>query len=232
MSKIKTQKVQYVPYEYNLVVDSTRKREKVIKNVERIVRSSLEYRDLMAYLREYVNFKACAIFKNISKADNAKIRIEIHHGPFTLYDIVDTVLEKWIREGLPLNELYIADEVLGLHYMNEVGLIPLSKTVHETVHSLTGKIVIPVYMFHGEYKKFMEDYSEYISDGLIDKYQAQIEESKKIKESTYDAFNTEFTYLEMDGFVLPQKVEIQEEEVSEEEKPKDERSIAKKLDVA
>lgn len=230
MAKKRTQKVKEVPYEYNLIVDSTRKREKVIKNIERIVRGSLEYRDLMCYLREYVNFKACAVFRNISKEDNPKIRIEIHHGPFTLYDIVDTVLEKWIREGRPLNELYIADEVLSLHYMNQVGLVPLSKTVHEAVHTLTGKIVIPVYMFHGEYKQFMTDYADYISDALIDKYQAQIEETKKVKETTFEAFDTEFTYLEMDGFVLPQKIEIPQEEETEEEM--DSKSISKKLSVA
>ena len=205
----KIQKVKEIPYEYHLTIDSTKKRTKVIKQMERIVRSSLEYKDLISYLREYLDFKACAMFQNISKENNPKLRVEIHHGPFTLYDICDVVLQKWIDTGQPLNILYMASEVVELHYSNQVGLVPLSKTTHESVTNHSEKTVIPLYMYHGDYKKFMCDYADYISDDLLDKYERCIEETKNVTKETYDAWNSEFTYLEYDSQNIPDKIELE-----------------------
>lgn len=204
----KIQKIKEVPYEYHLTIDSTKKRVKIVKKMENIVRQSMEQKDLMAYLREYLDFKACAIYQHISKENNPKIRVEIHHGPFTLYDICDVVLQKWIDSGMPLNLLYMASEVVELHYKNMVGLVPLSKSVHESVTNHSDKIIIPLYMFHGDYKKFIKDYADYISDDLIDKYERAIEDTKKVTKETFDAWNSDFTYLEY-GQKIPEHIEIE-----------------------
>ena len=206
----KVQKVKYIPYEYKLTIDSTKKRTKVVKRMENLVRGCLEQKDLMAFCREYLDFNKCAVFENVTKDPNTKFRVEIHHGPFTLYDICDVVLQKWIDTGLPLDVMLMANEVVELHYRNMVGLIPIAIAVHQSVTKHSDKTVIPLYMYSGEYKKFMKEYAPYISDDLIDKYKRAIDETKGVTKETYDAWNTEFTYLEYDGQTVPEKLEIPE----------------------
>ena len=91
-----------------------------------------------------------------------------------------------------------------------VVLIPMAIAVHQSVTKHSDKTVIPLYMYSGEYKKFMKEYAPYISDDLIDKYKRAIDETKGVTKETYDAWNTEFTYLEYDGQTVPEKLEIPE----------------------
>ena len=81
----------------NLLTDKDR--ERFIKNVELIARGSNLYKDYIQYLKEYRDMSKCAFFNNIciGKNKRAKIRIEIHHEPFTLYDLVNIVLCKPIQ---------------------------------------------------------------------------------------------------------------------------------------
>ena len=71
----------------------------------------------------------------------------------------------------------MANEVVELHYRNMVGLIPIAIAVHQSVTKHSDKTVIPLYMYSGEYKKFMKEYAPYISDDLIDKYKRAIDET-------------------------------------------------------
>ena len=114
--------------EYVVVINNDKDKSKFIKRCETIIRSSNEYKDYIAFLKEHVDMNRCAFFQNISTEDTRRVKIEIHHEPFTLYDYVEVVVDKFIAEGYPLNDLSIADEVMELHYNNKVGLIPLSKT--------------------------------------------------------------------------------------------------------
>lgn len=213
MSKKSVRKLEKLERcEYSVKLDTDRDVDKLIKRIERIVRSSMEYRDLMAYLRKFVDFDKCAFFNNVSKEDNTKIRIEIHHEPLTLYDIAHIVLNKWITEGMIIDDLYIAEEVMELHYANLVGLIPLSKTIHQIVHSKTSnKITIPIHMTYGNFNKFLEQYDPYVPDEVWDKIEDKIEKTKKLKECDYDPLSVEFTYLEIDGCEAPQKMEKAED---------------------
>ena len=114
--------------EYTVTLNNAKDKVKFIKRCERTIRSSMEYRDYISYLKEYVDMNHCAFFNNVENGNGNRVRIEIHHEPFTLYDITNVVLNRFLKDGIPLNELYIADEVMKLHYENMVGLIPLSKS--------------------------------------------------------------------------------------------------------
>ena len=199
-------------YEYSVPLKTKNDRKKLITRVEKMIRSSPEYRDYIQYLKEFVDMNACAFFKNITNegAENKRIKIEIHHEPFTLYDYVDTVLTKFIDTGTPINECYIADEVMKIHYENKVGLIPLSRTMHQVVHK-SNKIKIPLYLLFGDYSKFIEEYSEYVSDELMEKLERKINETKAINANSFDSIDTQYTYLEVDGIVLPRKIEEEKE---------------------
>ena len=196
--------------EYQVILETDRDKVKFIKRVESIVRSSMEYRDYVAFLKEHVNMNHCAFFTNIENSTGSRVRIEIHHEPLTLYDIVQTVLNRHLNDGVPINDLFIADEVMELHYKNMVGLIPLSKSVHQIVHHGT-EITIPLTMVYGEYKQFIDDYMDYLDPSVLDKIERKIDETNTINtEKIGKALTPQYVYIEVDGFTLPQKVVTEE----------------------
>lgn len=196
-------------YYNNLTTD--RDRHKFVNRVERVVRSSLEYRDYIQFLKEHVGLDSCIFFQNISNDGinkKSRISIEIHHEPFTLYDIVNTVLTKYQEEGLPINDLNIADDVMLLHYENKVGLVPVSKTAHQIIHNST-KLMVPLNMCYGNYSQFIEEYEPYISDDMYEKLEKKIDMTEKLTPESFDAIRKEFTYLDVDGVKDVGKMEMQ-----------------------
>lgn len=204
--KLKTPPVMdyYVPF-------STEKdKDRLINRVKRIVRGSMEYKDCIKFLKDHVGLDHCIFFKEITsnKAGGKHISIEMHHEPFTLHDIVSVVLEKYIESGLDIDDLLIADEVLELHYDNQVGLVPLSKTAHQMIHN-SNKLMIPINMCYGNYSKFLEDYEPWIPDTLYDKLERKIKDTKALTKDSFDALVKEFTYLNVNGFEDAEKLEIE-----------------------
>lgn len=208
------------PFEYRVVLDSVKARDKFVKRLERCVRSSLEYKDYISYLKDNMDFSQCAFFPNVNNQEGTKVRIEAHHDPFTLYDICDVVLQKWIDMGFPLVEELIAEEVMELHYRNMVGLIPLSLTMHQLVHpkKITSeqKLFIPIHMIYGNYKEFVKEYADFIGDDLYDKLEKKIEKSKNLTPEDFNAIMKEFEYLEIEGIDRLQKISEECVEVTEE----------------
>jgi len=203
---------------YTVQLNSMKDKDKFIKRIERVIRSSMEYRDYIAYLKEYVNMNQCAFFNNVENAQGNRVRIEIHHEPLTLYDIVKVVVNKYIQEAIPLNELYIADEVMNLHYTNQVGLIPLSKSVHQIVHN-SNDIIIPLHMVYGNYKQFLEEYNDYLSIDetdtfILDKIENKIDESREFNKEMANKLTPKYVYVEVEGYSLPKKVTIEGSEVA------------------
>ena len=72
---------------------------KFINDVKKSVRNSLEYRQYVQYLRQYMNMNECSYFQNVNNMETSKIKIEIHHSPYTLEDIVRTVINKRMFYG-------------------------------------------------------------------------------------------------------------------------------------
>lgn len=165
--------------DYDLMDDKDR--EKYIKDLERHIRSSYEYRQMVQYLREYMNMNSCAFIPNVCNEANRKIRIELHHSPFTLRDICVTIVNKRIKNNEMLTIESVAYEVMFIHYSLMVGLIPLSQTVHELVH--TQYIFIPMNKVYGYYKTFINTYGQYMDPELIDKFN---ELEKLTIEGTYN----------------------------------------------
>ena len=196
--------------EYTVYLDTDRDKDKFIKRIERQIRSSNEYRDYILYLKDYVDMTKCAFFNNVENAEGTKVRIEIHHEPLTLYDIVKIVINRFIDECIPLNDLYIADEVMEIHYNNMVGLVPLSKSVHQIIHH-GNDIIIPLSLVFGDYSSFIEKYNDYLDDAIIDKIERKINEARLFNSSMVDKLTPEYVYVEIDGYQLPKKVTLTEE---------------------
>lgn len=181
---------------------------KYITTVERIIRNSFEYRQMVKYLRENFNMNACSFYNNVSNENSRRIKIHIHHDPITLYDMCIIVYNKRMFYHEDMSEEMLAKEVMFLHYNLYVGLIPLAETVHTLVHNRY--LFVPTTKVFGNYKKFLEEYRDFM---LPD----QIENIEKIEEytKTYDTsdykkvLDKNFIYVDMSGVTeLPKYEDI------------------------
>ena len=144
--------------------------KKYIDDIERMVRSSREYREAVQYMRKFINMNTSLFFQNINNIETAKIKIELHHHPFTLYDIVLTVFNKRSRLQESLDIELVAKEVAYLHYFLIIGLVPLSRTEHKLVHNQA--LFIPLELNSkpivlGDYNKFIEMYERDIPEDAM-----------------------------------------------------------------
>ena len=158
---------QIPPFEYEIYnLEDDKDYDKFIKDIERVVRKSFEYRELLNYLRNNCGMNKCAYLKDVTNAETYSIKIEIHHYPFSLYDIVDAVIKKRLYYKEHVSVQVVAKEVMMLHYRMMVGLIPLSETVHELFHN--DKLFIPVDRVFGRYKLFVDYYGPFIDNQKLD----------------------------------------------------------------
>ena len=150
--------------------------EKYIKDIEKFVRNSIEYKKFVNYLRMYMDMNKCAFLANTTIDNDSKVKIEIHHYPFTLYDICRIVYNKRTFNGESVEPTMVAKEVMKLHYELLVGLIPLSKTVHELAHNEW--IFIPVDHVLGNWNHFFAVYKDFMESDQADVLERIIEFSE------------------------------------------------------
>lgn len=179
---------------------------KYIKFLEQTIRSSIEYREYISYLRNAFEMNRCSIYANISNKYSNEIKIEIHHDPLTLYDICLIVFRKRQSSGELLDEDNVAKEVMWLHYNNLIGLIPLSETIHELVH--TGAIFIPTKIVFGNYKDFVNMYSPFFTIEQTDMLNEIEKESKNFDLNKYkEVLKHKELYIN-DSFSIDKDLEI------------------------
>lgn len=142
--------------------------KKYIEEIKKVCRTSFEYRNFVNYLRDYMDMNKCSFFQNISNKDTFKIKIELHHCPFTLHDIVLTVFNKRMFYHEDLEVEMVAKEVMYIHYFCMVGIIPLAETVHELVHKQI--VFIPLDNVFGNYLEFIDAYGEFIPVDAKERY--------------------------------------------------------------
>ncbi len=159
-----TVKLSHIPEfdisDYDL--NDSKELDKYFKDIEKIIRGSLEYREMITYLRNNMNMNKCSFYKNVTNVDSTKIKIHIHHEPFDLYSIVQIVYRKRCAYRESLDVEMVAKEVMFLHYNMMVGLIPLAETPHELVHNKY--LFIPIDRVFGAYQQFVTAYHEFIDE--------------------------------------------------------------------
>lgn len=181
---------------------SPKDRVKFIKMVESVCRKSMEYKEYMRFLKRNTDYRRCTVLKGLNTEHGKRYTIEIHHEPFTLFDIVETVLTKFEMLGEKIDPLAIADEVMGLHYDGKVGLIHLSTTMHQLVHD--DKIFIPLQYIYQSYNEFFAEYKEFINPIVLEKLEMKVELSLKTDNFVSDSIDPCFTYINIDGFEFPE----------------------------
>lgn len=147
-----------------------------IKKCEHMIRSSEAYSKYIGDLRNNKELDRCAVLGNITDED---AEIEFHHYPFSLYDICNIVIMNRIIKKENFTSFDICKEVLNLHSLNLVGLVPLCITEHQLVHD--GVRFIPLTSTFGKIKEFVDIYFEAIDDNLIEKYNELVEMTEKLE---------------------------------------------------
>lgn len=145
-----------------------------IKATEKIIRSSDQYSKYISYLSTNQGLINDVLYGNITSEDAT---LEFHHYPFTLYDIVEIVLNHNINLNKKINTFIIAEEVLDLHFRNLIGVARLSKTAHQMVHA--GKIFVPLHSVFGNVNKFVDIYRDGMFNDQIEKFNEIIKFDQK-----------------------------------------------------
>ena len=127
--------------------------------VENMVRTSSDYKAFIAYIKGTLGLNFCQVFSKISDIDAT---IEFHHGPiFSLYDIAELELTKFIKTGQRINTFRLADSILNLHYELKVNGVILSKTAHEMNHNQD--VFINVKQCIGDVNTYIKEYQKYFT---------------------------------------------------------------------
>jgi hypothetical protein len=126
---------------------------KFVKNVEKLVRNSIEYREWVNYITEVVGYANCAL----TEERMTEVTIEIHHHPINLFTITKAVLTHKINTQKDFCTFDIAQDIIDLHFQNRIGYIPLVSTLHEKYH--TGFLEIPIDFCHGDYYYILNNYT-------------------------------------------------------------------------
>ena len=137
-----------------------------IKKVEALVRSSPEYKAYISYLRNDLKMNRCSFMPNLL-IDEGEISLEMHHCPLTLFDIVDVIINHRLANNQAITTLTIADEVMRMHFENNVGIIPVSVSIHKLIHA--GSILVHPAMIHGNWMNLLRIYPNGVSEALMTK---------------------------------------------------------------
>lgn len=157
--------------------------KRFIKNVERLVRSSPSYKKYIAYLGDQ------GLVNDVvySKITAEKATLEFHHYPFTLYDIVEIIVNYHLKRRDKFTSLSIAEEVIRCHFDNLIGLARLSKTSHQLTHA--GKLFVPLDSVFGNVNEFVNKYYDGFFPDQIDTYNNLIKLDEDVTAGKIDPTN-------------------------------------------
>ncbi len=127
--------------------------ELFIKNAEKLVRSSLEYKLWVKYIIENLGHTSCC-FTNESLTE---CPMEIHHHPVTLYTIVKSVVNKCLQQNMEFSTFDIATKAIELHFQNNVGYVMLISSLHSKYHD--GFLDIPIEFVNGKYSYIIQNFT-------------------------------------------------------------------------
>ena len=136
--------------------------KKFIKSCERLVRSSLEYKMWKNYIIDVLQVQSCMI----TNENITDVSLDVHHHIPTLFILVEGIVNKKIETEEDFCTFDIASEAIKMHFMNRIGYMVLSRTIHEKIHS--SALSIPINLIRGNYKHFIDNYSRYLDDEDLD----------------------------------------------------------------
>jgi len=136
--------------------------KKFIRNCEKLVRGSLEYKLWKEYIIVVLGINQCMI----TEESMNECTVEVHHHMPSLFILIKAIVGKKLAKQEEFSSFDIAMEAMNLHYTNKVGYAVLVKAIHERFHN--GVLQIPIDIVKGDYKYFINNYSEFLDDDDID----------------------------------------------------------------
>lgn len=201
------------PFQNNTVLTDINN-DKLIKKIEKEARNSLEYKNYFRYLKENLDMKRCSYLPNITSAIS-NLNVELHHCPYTLFDITKVVCNKLILQKGNALEFDICNEVMELHYKNMIGLIPLSPTVHELVHS--GAIDVNPNITYGFWMKFIDEYKDFFTEDIQLKTKDILAFKDVPTTRIPDILKVKYTLLKYDGLPLYKTLSLEDQSTLKDE---------------
>ena len=116
--------------------------KKYIKQLERTFRTSIEYRRWV-YVQGTNRILMCPFTKITNEIEPSLI--ELHHHPYTLYNIIEMILFNLLDHNFNLNiisSFKIVEYIQNQHLLDLVPFVPLTKTYHEQYHKLESDLEI------------------------------------------------------------------------------------------
>lgn len=146
--------------------------EENAKKIEKMIRTSKEYRSYLRYCKEDLQLRFSPTWRDIDFVDN-HLSLEIHHI-IKLYDLVMMVglemLSKLSSDEYLLS-FDIAKEVINLHLNDMIPVTSLSITEHELLHARLMELDINSSLIHlGDYRKFLQIYKSYLTESELEFY--------------------------------------------------------------
>jgi len=192
-------------------------RQKFVKYIEKIVRRSYEYKAYIGFLKNELNLTKCTFLPMIDINEIKKVGLEFHHYPYTLFDIVSIVVDEHmlVKGEKHINPFKIAEEIMQLHYQNYIGLVPLTTTIHELVHS--SKVFVNLKYVFGNYNKFINMYNGTTSEvysQMLKNLEDLSEQEDKEGSINGNILDKNIMTVEIKDVEIPQAIETEEEELA------------------
>lgn len=124
-----------------------------IKNIEYIIRRSIEYKLWVSYVTESLGHNKCVLsHEKMSECD-----LDVHHHPINLYTIVKSVVSDFLNREQEFSTFDISIKTIELHYQNKVGYIVLLSDLHKKFHN--GFQKLPIDYVNGDYRYLLSHYN-------------------------------------------------------------------------
>jgi len=170
-----------------------------VKNVEKLVRTSSEYRLWVHYITDSLGYSKC----EFTKESINECPVVVHHHPIALYYIVKGVLNDMLSKNIEFSTFDVAIKTIELHFQNRVGYVLLLSDLHSKYHA--GFLNIPVEIVHGDYRFFLSHYTieENEYDRIMSLCNIHVEDVKQSwSKDNYPAINE---LVQQKELALPEK---------------------------
>jgi hypothetical protein len=178
-----------VDFKPDVDVDNDKAVSALVKKLKAETRSTYEYKELMTFLKYHRDRNNCIYYPKIGKSKSkkrSKVSLEMHHTPFTISDIILTVLRKRIANDERVLDSDITREVMTLHYRGIIGLVPVCKTAHQLIHSDNTDVFIPLGHIEEDVHQFVTEYKKHIPDSLLENWES-VKKMSAVYEDLSDA---------------------------------------------
>jgi hypothetical protein len=135
---------------------------KFLKNCEKLIRGSVEYRQWRNYITDVLQVNAC--FVTNERMDECTL--EIHHHIPSLFTLLKGIVNKNMEQDSAFSTFDICMEAIELHFANKVGYVAVISSIHEKIHN--NCLDIPKKMVQGDYMWFIANFSKYLDDEDLD----------------------------------------------------------------